>query len=67
MNCIDVKTLKWVSSLHLTLTDRPYPFKDAQSPFQTHRRLQPEEQKATTDTFVYPYIARAINIYRDDL
>jgi len=59
LNCIDVKSRQGVSSLPLTLPDRPTSFSVAQSLFEIHNRLQ-LQHKAATVTCLRPHIARAI-------
>jgi len=60
LNCVGDKSRQRVSSLPLTLTDRPASFSVVQSLFEIHSRLQ-LEHKAATVTCVNPHIARAIN------
>jgi len=61
LNCIGDKSSQRVSSLQLTLTDRPASFSVAQSLSKIHNRLQ-LEHKAITVTDVNPHTARAINV-----
>jgi len=66
LNCIGEKSRQRVSSLQLTLADRPASFSVGQSLFEIHNRFQPEH-KAVTVTDVNPDMARAINIKGDHL
>jgi len=66
LNSIGDKSRQRVSSVPLTLTDRPASFSVAHSLFEIHNRLQ-LEHKAATVACVNPHIARAANAYRDHL
>jgi len=61
LNCIGENSHQRVSSLPLTLTDRPASFSVAQSLFEIHNRLQ-LEHKAATVTDVNSHIARVITL-----
>jgi len=66
VNCIEFKSRMWVSSLPLTVTDRPASIKVARHHSRYICRLQ-LEHKAATPGLVTLHIARAINIQRDHI